>query len=96
MSLYVLNKHSDLSPPFHLTVDDVNMERIPTRSHQDPSLVTGFSEDFWNGERAVPHQLNERENTSWETEQDLGQYGNVVERYWAGEPKQVGGENAKY
>ena len=46
MSLYVLNKHSDLSPPFHLTVDDVNMERIPTRSHQDPSLVTGFSEDF--------------------------------------------------
>ena len=46
MSLYVLNKYSDLSPPFHLTVDDVNMERIPTRSHQDPSLVTGFSEEF--------------------------------------------------
>ena len=46
MSLYVLNKYSDLSPPFHLTVDEVNMERIPTRPHQDPSLVTGFSEDF--------------------------------------------------
>ena len=70
MSSYVLNKYSDLSPPFYSTVDDVNMERIPTRSHQDPSLVTGFSEDFL-----------ER---------------NVVERYWAGEPKQVGGENAKY
>ena len=26
MSSYVLNKYSDLSPPFHLTVDDVNME----------------------------------------------------------------------
>ena len=36
------------------------------------------------------------ENTSWETEQDLGQYSNVVERYWASEPKQVAGENAKY
>ena len=39
---------------------------------------------------------NELEKTSWETEQDLEQYGNVVERYWAGKPKQVGGENAKY
>ena len=46
VSSYVLNKYSDLSPPFLLTVDDVNMERTPTRSHQDPSLVTGFPEDF--------------------------------------------------
>ena len=36
------------------------------------------------------------ENTSWETEQDLEQYSNVVERYWVSEPKQIGGENAKY
>ena len=26
MSRYVLNKYSDISPPFHLTADDVNME----------------------------------------------------------------------
>ena len=26
----------------------------------------------------------------------MEQYSNVVERYWASEPKQVGGENAKY
>ena len=39
---------------------------------------------------------NELKNASRETEQDLEQYGNVVERYWAGEPKQVGEENAKY
>ena len=39
---------------------------------------------------------NELKNASRETEQDLEQYGNVVERYWAGEPKQVGGGNAKY
>ena len=36
------------------------------------------------------------EDTSWETEQDLEQYSNVVERYWESEPKQVGGENANY
>ena len=39
---------------------------------------------------------NELEKTSWKTEQDLEQDDNVVERYWSGEPKQVGGENAKY
>ena len=38
---------------------------------------------------------DELENTFWETEQDLEQYINVVERYWASEPKQVGGQNAK-
>ena len=36
MTSYALNKYSDLSPPFHLTVDDVNMEtdsyRVITRS----------------------------------------------------------------
>ena len=26
----------------------------------------------------------------------MEQYGNMVERYWGGEPKQVGGDNAKY
>ena len=36
------------------------------------------------------------ENTSWEMEQDLEQCSNVVERYWASEPKQVGRENPKY
>ena len=39
---------------------------------------------------------NELEKTSWEAKKDLKQYGNVVERYRVGEPKQVGGENAKY
>ena len=39
---------------------------------------------------------DELENTFWETEQGLEQYSNVVESYWAREPKQVGGENARY
>ena len=97
MSSLVLNKCSDLSPPFHLTADDVNMEtysyRITPRSIVSHRTLRGFS-----GTVSVQYltSWNELENTSWETEQDLEQYGNVVERYWAGKPKQVGGENAKY
>ena len=88
MSSYVLNKYSDLSPPFHLTVDNANMEtdsyRVTPRSIVSHRIPRGFS-------KMVSLQYltswNELENTSWETEQDLEQYGNVVEHYWAGEPK---------
>ena len=97
MSLHVLIKYSDLSPLFHLTVDDVNMEtdsyRVTPRSVDSHRIPRGFS-----GTVNVQYltSWNELKKTSWETEQDLEQYGNVVERYWADEPKQVGGENAKY
>ena len=97
MSLYVLNKYSDLSPPFYLTVDDVNMEtdsyRVIPRSIVSHRILRGFP-----GTVSVQYltSSNELENTSWETEQNLEQYGNLVERYWAGEPKQFGGETAKY
>ena len=97
MSSYVLNKCSDLSPPFHLTVDDVNMEtdsyRVRPKSIVSHRILREFS-----GTVSVQYltSWNELENTSWETEQNLEQYGNVEERYWAGEPKQVGGENAKF
>ena len=96
MSSHVLNKYSD-PPPFHLTVDDVNMEtdssRVTPISIVSHRILRGFS-----GTVSVQYltSWNELENTSWETEQGLEQYDNVVERYWAGEPKQVGGENAKY
>ena len=92
MSSYVLNKYSDLSPPFHLTVDDVNMEkdtyRVTPRSIVSHRILRGFS-----GTVSVQYltSWNELKKSYWETEQDLEQYGNVVERYWAGEPKQVGG-----
>ena len=97
MSSYVLNKYSGLSPPFHLTVDDVNMEtdsyRVTPRSVDSHMILRGFS-----GTVSVQYltSWNELEKTSWETEQALEQYGKVVECYWAGEPKQVGGVNAKY
>ena len=97
MSSYVLNKSSDLSPRFHLSIDDVNMERDSYRITPTPivshRILRGLS-----GTVGVQYltSRNELENTSRETEQDLEQYGNVVKRYWAGEPKQVGRGNAKY
>ena len=45
-SSYVLNKCSDLSPPFHLTVDDVNMEtdayRVTPRSIVSHRILEDF------------------------------------------------------
>ena len=89
-SSYVLNKCSDLSPPFHLTVDDVNMEtdsyRVTPRSIVSHRILRGFS-----GTVSAQYltSWNELEKTSWETEQDLEQYGNVVEHYWADEPSKL-------
>ena len=47
MSSYVLNKYSDLSQPFHFTVDSVNMEtdsyRVTPRSIVSHEILRGFS-----------------------------------------------------
>ena len=97
MSSYVLNKYSDLSPPFNLAVDDVNMEmdsnRVTPRSIVIHRVLRGFS-----GTVSVQYRIswNELEKTSWKMDRDLEQYGNVMERYLVGEPKQVGGKNTKH
>ena len=66
MSSYVLNKYSDLSPPFHLTADDdVNMEmdsyRVTPISIVSHRIPRGFS-----GTVSVQYltSWNELENTS--------------------------------
>ena len=83
MSSYVLNKYSGLSPPFRLTADDVNIEtdsyRVTPRSIVSHRILREFS-----GTVSVQYltSWNELEKTSRETEQDLEQYGNVVERHF--------------
>ena len=97
MSNYVLNKYSERSPPFHLAAEDVTMELdqhriLPTfvskhrisRGLRGKNYVQYFTS--WDGVQVK----------TWEHETDLEQYGSLVSRYWAGEPLQVGGENAKY
>ena len=97
MSSYVLNKYSERSPPFHLTAEDVCMEldqfRIKPTTITKHRISRGLG-----GKNAVQYYTGWDEVTvkTWEHETDLEQYGNIVSRYWAGEPVQVGGENAKY
>ena len=97
ISSYVLNKYTDLSPPFHLATDDANMD-IDSYRVTPRSIVSRRIPGEFSGTVSVQYLTgwNELENSSWKTEQDLEQYGNVVERYWAGEPRQVDGENAKH
>ena len=47
--------------------------------------ISGQYYTYW-GELEIP---------TWEHEEDLTQYGNLVVRYWAGEPVQVRGDNTK-
>ena len=96
MSNYVLNKYSEMSPPFHLTTDDVTAEldthRMPctlTKHRQTRGLGGEISvqyDTYWEG----------LERPTWDYEEELRQYGNCVVGYWAGEPVQVMGDSAKY
>ena len=97
MSNYVLNKYSEISPPFHLTTDDVTAEldthRVTPRTLTKHRLTRGLG-----GKIAVQYYTywDGLERPTWEHEEELKQYGNCVVRYWAGGPVQVKGENAKY
>ena len=97
MSSYVLNKYSDMSPSFNLTADDVNM-KIDSYRATPGSIVSHRTVRGFPGTVSVQYTTcwDALENVSWETEQDLEHYGNMIERYWAGEPKQVDGRKAKY
>ena len=46
MSRYVLNKYSDMSPPFHLTADDVNMETDSYRATPGSIVSRRFLRGF--------------------------------------------------
>ena len=97
MSNYVLNKYSEISPPFHLTTDDVTAEldahRVTPRKLSKHRLTRGLGENV-----GVPYYTywGELERPTWEHEEDLAQHGNLVVRYCAGEPGQVRGNNTKY
>ena len=97
MSSYVRDKYSERSPPFHLTAEDVCMNlnnyRIKPTTITKHRISRGLG-----GNNAVQYCTSWDEVTvnSWEHETDLEQYGSIVSRYLAGEPSQIGGENAKY
>ena len=97
MSNYVLNKYSEISPPFHLTTDDVTAELDP--HHVTPRRLSKHRPTRGlGGEIPVQYYTywDELEHSTWEQEEDLTRYGNLVMRNCAGEPVQVRMNNTKY
>ena len=93
---YVLYKYSERSPPFHLTAEDVCMKL--DNNCIKPTTITKYRiSRGLGGNNAVQYYTSWDEVTvkTWEHETDLEHYGSIVSRYWAGEPVQIGGENAK-
>ena len=91
MGNYVLNKYSELSPPFHLTTDDVTAEDahgVTPRTLKKHRLATGQG-----GEIAVQHFSfwYKLDRPTWAHDEELKQHGNCVVIYRAGGLVQVKG-----
>ena len=96
LSNYILNKHSELSPLFHLTAEDITTELGTYRP--TPCKIAKHRLTRGLGGTIAVQYLTYWENLvrpPWEHEEDLHQYGIHVVGYWAGKPVQDGGGNAK-
>ena len=97
MSSYVLKKNSERSLPFHPTAEDVCME-LDQHCIKPASFTKHRISRGVGGKNAVQDYIS-WDGVSvkfWEHDTDLEQYGSLVSRYRAGDPIQVGGENARY
>lgn len=88
---YVLASVSEKSPPFHVTVDDVeptlNVERLEVDVIVAHQFVRG-----WGGRISVLYETRwvGLSSTSWEREADLQRSRRAILSYWAGSPIQRG------
>ena len=86
-----------MSSPFHLATEDVTAEldahRVTPRKLSKHRLTRGLACQI--GVQYFTY-WDELERPTWEHEEDLTQYGNLLVRKWAGEPVQVRGDNTKY
>lgn len=89
---YVLNKYSEIAPPFHLTAEDIE-EELDSSSLSRHRICRGLG-----GKTAVQYYTHWTglEKCTWEHEVELEQYGDVVLKYWSNQPEQVSGGNAMY
>ena len=99
LSSYVLNKFSELAPPFYLTTDDLDIELdsqrakpLKIRAHRlnrrpGGTLNVQFK-TVWRG----------HETSTWEHESSMAQYdGDIVRKYWCSdEINQVGADNRRF
>ena len=85
-----------MSSPFHLATEDVTAEldahRVTPRKLSKHRLTRGLACQI--GVQYFTY-WDELERSTWEHEEDLTQYGNLLVRKWAGEPV-VRGDNTKY
>ena len=81
-SNYVLNKYSELLPPFHLTTDNVTAE-LDTYRVTPPVLTKHRLTRGLGGIIAVQYYTywDELERPTWEHEEECKQYGNCVVKY---------------
>ncbi len=97
LSKYVLNKYSELVPPYHLTREDVGEElderRILPFKISRHRICRGLG-----GKVTVQYYTHwiDKEERTWEHEVELEQYGDVVLKYWHGQTELVSGGNTLY
>ena len=95
----ILNMYSKVSPPFHITAEDVTTELETYRVTPCKIAKQWLTRGLLIGGTIAVQYLTYWEHLVrplWEHEEDLDQYGNHAVRYWVGNPVQDGGGNAKY
>ena len=97
ISLYVLNKYSELSPPLHLTEEDVSVQ-LDTYRLKPTKIVSHRISRGMGGKLSVQYLVywENLERPRWEHEEDLKQYGRVILLYWMDNPRMDKPDNSKY
>ena len=96
ISQYVLNKYSELSPPLHLTEEDVSVQ-LDTYRLKPTKIVSHRISRGMGGKLSVQYLVywENLERPRWEQE-DLKQYGRVILLYWMDNPRMDKPDNSKY
>ena len=95
---YVLASTAEKSPPFHATVDDVELALDVERLEVDVIVAHQFVRG-WGGRISVLYETRwvGLSSTSWERETDLQRSRRAILTYWAGNPVQSGSlSHARY
>lgn len=94
---YVLNQYSELSPPLHLTEEDVSLQ-LDTYRMSPTKIASHRISRGLRGKISVQYLVHwgNMERPRWEHEEDLKQYGRVILTYWLGSPSLEKPDNPKY
>lgn len=92
---YVLHRFAHIAPPFYLTSDDVTLEMDITRA--EPTHIIAHRISRGPGGTMTVHyetRWKGHAKSTWEADQSLQQYGDLVQHYWlSNHVRQVGADN---